>query len=306
LAAVDTTGRNRFAYCGLSLGGMIGQWLGAHAPDRLEALVLANTSPRMADPSIFDARRRTVLDQGMRAIEEAVMQRFISLASGTPAAESVRNVLLSTDPKGYAGCCSAIRDMDHRPLLAGIKVPVLVIGGDDDQSTPWTGHGEVLAQRIPAARQVKLPGAHLSNIERPASFTSALFDFLLPKADPLSAGMAVRRAVLSNAHVDRAQANATEFTREFQDLITRYAWGEIWTRPGLSPRVRRLLVLAMTASLGRWEEFRLHVRTGIAAELEMPDLKEVLLQTGIYAGIPAANTAFHIASEELTSRQGPQ
>jgi 3-oxoadipate enol-lactonase/4-carboxymuconolactone decarboxylase len=306
LAAVDTTGRNRFAYCGLSLGGMIGQWLGANAADRLEAVVLANTSPRMADPSIFDARRRTVLDQGMRAIEEAVMQRFISLASGTPAAESVRNVLLSTDPKGYAGCCSAIRDMDHRPLLAGIKVPVLVIGSDDDQSTPWTGHGEVLAQSIPAARQVKLPGAHLSNIERPASFTSALFDFLLPEADPLSAGMAVRRAVLSNAHVDRAQANATEFTREFQDLITRYAWGEVWTRPGLSPRVRRLLVLAMTASLGRWEEFRLHVRTGVAAELEMPDLKEVLLQVGIYAGIPAANTAFHVASEELTSRQGPQ
>jgi len=98
--------------------------------------------------------------------------------------------------------------------------------------------------------------------------------------------------------VDRATASATELTRDFQELITRYAWGEIWTRPGLDLRTRRLLVLAMTASLGRWEEFRLHVRTGLAAELEPADIKEVLLQVAVYAGVPAANSGFHIASEE--------
>ena len=96
-----------------------------------------------------------------------------------------------------------------------------------------------------------------------------------------------------------AKANLAASPREFQDLITRYAWGTIWTRPGLDPRVRRLLVIATTASLGRWEEFRLHVRTGLALELEPPDLKEVLLQVAIYAGVPSANTAFHIAREEL-------
>jgi len=83
-------------------------------------------------------------------------------------------------------------------------------------------------------------------------------------------------------------------------LITRYAWGTVWTRPGLDPRVRRLLVLAATASLGRWEEFRLHVRAGLAAELEPEDLKEVLLQVAIYAGVPAANTGFQIAAEEVS------
>jgi 3-oxoadipate enol-lactonase / 4-carboxymuconolactone decarboxylase len=308
LAAVDASGRDRFAFCGLSLGGMIGQWLGFHAAGRLEALVLANTSPRMIDPALFDARRRTVLEQGMRAIEDAVMQRFFSLAAGSPAAESVRTVLLTTNPVGYAGCCAAIRDMDHRPLLAGIKAPVLVIGGDEDASTPWNAHGEALAQTIPGARSVKLTGAHLSNIERPSSFTSALFDFLLPAPDPdpLTAGLAVRRAVLGEAHVDRAIAGTTEFTRDFQGLITRYAWGTVWTRPGLSPRVRRLLVLAMTASLGRWEEFRLHVRTGLASELELVDLEEVLLQVAIYAGVPAANTGFQIASEEASVRPDPR
>ena len=302
LAAVDVSGRERFAFCGLSLGGMIGQWLGAHVPERIDRLVLANTSARVADPSLFETRRKTVLEQGIGAIEEAVMQRFFSARTVefNPVAESIRAVLRATDPVGYAGCCAAVRDMDHRPLLGEIRVPTLVIGGDLDVSTPWEGHGDVLAGGIAGAQAVRLAAAHLSNVERPSGFTAALFDFLLAgaPADPLAAGFAVRRAVLGDAYVDRAAANATELTRDFQELITRYAWGSIWTRPGLDPRTRRLLVLAITASLGRWDEFRLHVRTGLDAELEPADLKEVLLQAAIYAGVPAANSGFHIAAEE--------
>jgi 3-oxoadipate enol-lactonase/4-carboxymuconolactone decarboxylase len=308
LAAVDASGRDRFAYCGLSLGGMIGQWLGANAGSRVERLILANTSPRVADPALFETRRVTVLEKGMRAIEDAVMQRFFSprtLSAANPAAESVRAVLLATNPVGYAGCCAAVRDMDHRLILERIQAPTLVIGGDHDLSTPWSGHGEVLTARIRGAHAVQLDATHLSNIERPSSFTTALFDFLLPPTspDPLQAGFAVRRAVLGDAHVDRAGATAAEFTRDFQEMITRYAWGTVWTRPGLDLRFRRLLVLAITASLGRWEEFRLHVRTGLANELELVDLKEVLLQIAIYAGVPAANTGFHVAGAEA-SEQG--
>ena len=110
--------------------------------------------------------------------------------------------------------------------------------------------------------------------------------------------------MLGDAHVDRAIAATTDFTRDFQQMITRYAWGTVWTRPGLDVRTRRLLVIATTAALGRWEEFRLHVRTGFANELEPADLKEVLLQVAIYAGVPAANTAFHIATEEMSPRSG--
>jgi 3-oxoadipate enol-lactonase/4-carboxymuconolactone decarboxylase len=303
LAAVAAAGRERFAYCGLSLGGMIGQWLGAHAAGGIDHLVLANTSARVADPSLFEARRTTVLEKGIGAIEEAVMQRFFSartLESGNPTAESIRTVLMATNPAGYAGCCAAIRDMDHRPLLGGITTPTLVIAGDLDISTPWAGHGDLLAAGIPGARVVHLAAAHLSNVERPAGFSAALFDFLLEAApiDPLAAGFAVRRAVLGDAHVDRAIANTTDLTRDFQELITRYAWGTIWTRPGLDLRTRRLLVLSLTASLGRWEEFRLHVRTGSAADLEPADVQEVLLQVAVYAGVPAANSGFQIAAEE--------
>jgi 3-oxoadipate enol-lactonase/4-carboxymuconolactone decarboxylase len=306
LAAVDRTDRDRFAYCGLSLGGMIGQWLGVNARDRIERLVLANTSAHFPDSSLFEARRTTVLERGMSAIEDQAMQRFFTsrtLASKNPTAESVRTALLATNPVGYAGCCAAIRDMDHRPLLDRIQVPVLVIGGDLDVSTPWLGHGDALADGISGARAVRLAAAHLSNVDQPSSFTGALFDFLLPAPqDSLQAGFAVRRSVLGDAYVDRAIAKTTELTREFQELITRYAWGTIWTRPGLDPRVRRLMVLATTAALGRWEEFRLHLRTGLSGELELVDVKEVLLQTAFYAGVPAANTGFQIVAEEIERR----
>jgi 3-oxoadipate enol-lactonase / 4-carboxymuconolactone decarboxylase len=304
-AAVDATRNVRFAYCGLSLGGMIGQWLGANAGQRIERLVLANTSPRMADPGLMEARRLAVLERGMKAIEEQVMQRFfsaITLASGNPAVESIHAVLLATNPVGYAGCCAAIRDMDQRSLLTGINVPVLVISGDHDVSTPWSGHGEVLANGIAGAQAIHLPAAHLSNVERPSSFCAALFDFLLPASsmgDPFKEGIAVRRAVLGDEHVDRAIAGTSELNGEFQEFITRYVWGTVWTRPGLELRIRRLLALAITASLGRSEEFQLHVKTGLSAELEPVDLKEVLLQVAVYAGIPAANTGFRIASEEV-------
>ena len=112
-------------------------------------------------------------------------------------------------------------------------------------------------------------------------------------------GLAVRRAVLGDDYVDRALANTDDFTHPMQELVTEGCWGTIWTRPGLNRRTRRLLAIAIAAALGRWEEFALHVRTGLIHELEICDLKEVLLQTAIYAGVPAANTGFHIASEEI-------
>jgi 4-carboxymuconolactone decarboxylase len=109
-------------------------------------------------------------------------------------------------------------------------------------------------------------------------------------------GMLVRRAVLGEEHVDRAQASTTEFTRDYQELITRYAWGEIWSRPGLDRKIRSMLVIAMTASLGRLEELKLHVRGARNTGVTRDEVKEVLLQVAVYAGVPAANSAFAAAA----------
>ena len=309
LAIVDALGIDEFAFCGLSMGGMIGQWLAASAPERLTHLVLANTSPRM-DSHAMETPRTAVLEGGMASVVDAVMGRFFmpeTLARQDADVASARRTLLNTDPRGYAGCCAAIRDMDQTGLVAQIRVPTLIIVGDRDVSTPWSGHGEVLARAISNARVVHLPTAHLSNLERPRSFSSALADFLIPSSnDALEAGFKVRREMLGDAYVDAAIAKTTEFTREFQELITRYAWGTIWTRPGISRRTRRLLALTIMATLGRWEEFRIYVRAGLEHELEPCDLKEVLLQASVYAGVPVGNTGFKIASEEIEKACAPK
>ena len=119
----------------------------------------------------------------------------------------------------------------------------------------------------------------------------------MDEKDRHSKGMEVRRAVLGNAHVDRAEAKRNDFNGEFQDLITRHAWGEIWTRPGLPRHTRSLLTIGLMVALNRNDEFKLHVRAAFNNGVTREEIKEVLLQCAIYAGIPAANSAFHMAED---------
>ncbi|HXY23723.1 MAG TPA: 4-carboxymuconolactone decarboxylase [Candidatus Acidoferrum sp.] len=116
-------------------------------------------------------------------------------------------------------------------------------------------------------------------------------------------GMRVRRAVLGDAHVDAAQKNRNEFNEEFQDLITRYAWGEIWTRPGLSRQTRSMVTLGMMVALNRSDELRMHLHAALNNGVTREEIKEVLLQTAIYCGVPAANSAFHLAQEVFSETQ---
>ena len=112
-------------------------------------------------------------------------------------------------------------------------------------------------------------------------------------------GMKIRREVLGDDHVDRAQAKSTPLTRDFQDLITRYAWGEIWSRPDLDRRTRSCITVAMTVALNRPEELALHLRGALRNGVTVDELREVLLQTAVYCGIPAANAAFRVAEDVL-------
>ena len=303
LALIDQLRISRFAWCGLSMGGALGQWIALNAPHRITHLILANTSARFGDPTNWNSRIQSVREGGMAAIVEVVMQRFFSARTNPAYAASLRAVFLGTDPLGYIGCCVALRDFDGQALLQKIAMPTLVIGSEADPSTPWREHGQLLAQAIPRAKAIRLPGGHLSNLEQPRAFTASLLRFLLPNEPAsLEKGLKSRRRVLGDAHVDRAIANTTDFNRDFQELITHYAWAEIWSRPLLDDRTRRLLVLSLMAALGRWEEFRMHLLAGLERDFEACDLEEILLLVALYAGVPAANTAFHVAQEEIGRR----
>ena len=122
-------------------------------------------------------------------------------------------------------------------------------------------------------------------------------------SDAYERGMKVRRAVLGDAHVDRATAGITDLNREFQDLITRYAWGEIWSRPGLDRKTRSCMVLTAMIALAHWDEFRMHVHAGFNNGLTEADIKEVILQSTIYCGVPAANHAFKEAAAVIAERK---
>lgn len=309
LAVADAAGAEQFGYLGLSIGGMIGMWLGAHAPARVRRLVLANTAAQ-ADPARFEERITQVMLGGMKSVADAVLGRFFTAgyaARRTVHYETVRQTLLAIDPVGYAGCCAAIRDMDLVPLLTRIQAPVLVIGGSIDQSTP-AEQGRRIAQMVSDGRFVELPTAHFGHSEQPGRFVDLSVTFLtggdvkhgqvdraLAPAQGRELGLARRKEVLGAGYVEQRIADTQPFTEGFQDLVTRYAWGEIWSRPVFDDRDRRLLVLALLIGLGRWEEFRLQVDKGLQAELDVKELEELLLLATVYAGVPAGNTGFHHA-----------
>jgi 3-oxoadipate enol-lactonase len=163
-------------FCGLSLGGMIGQWMGIREPGRLRRLVLANTSGFMGPPSAWDARITLVLEEGMAPLAQASVERWFSqsfaAASPGPIA-AIGAMLAGTVPQGYAGCCAAIRDMDMRRTARLIQVPTLVIGGTLDPATP-PPQSQALATAIAGSTLVMLEAAHLSNVEQPDAFLSAV------------------------------------------------------------------------------------------------------------------------------------
>ncbi len=177
---VDALGIARFSFCGLSMGGMVGQWLGWREPARLVRLVIANSSAFMGPPSAWDDRIAMVRDQGMSAIAPSVIERWFTAGfrQDRNAVADVLDMLLATSPRGYAGCCGAIRDMDMRPVLSLIDVPTLIIGGSEDPATP-PAHSRLLADRISGASLALLPTAHLSNRECPAGFNRALERFIV-------------------------------------------------------------------------------------------------------------------------------
>jgi 3-oxoadipate enol-lactonase len=189
--AIDRLGRDvvglldhleieRAHFCGLSLGGMTGIWLGIHAPDRLRRLVLANTSAHIGSPDTYNARIAKVRTSGMSAVSQAVVERWFTpafIAKYPDRIAAMRQMMERAPADGYTACCAAVRDMDQREAVAAITAPTLIVAGTHDIATP-AADGRLLAERIEGSTYTELDAAHLSNIEAAQAFTAALLAFL--------------------------------------------------------------------------------------------------------------------------------
>jgi 3-oxoadipate enol-lactonase len=180
IALLDALDLDRVNFCGLSMGGMIGMWLGANAPERLNRLVLCNTAAKIGTSEVWNARIEAVRKDGVKSVASAVIERWFSAAFREKAPAKVASTLKmleESNPEGYAACCAAVRDFDFRKQLGRIRIPVLVIAGAHDPSTP-PADGRFLAEQIPGARYAELDAAHLSNIEDQDRFNREVIAFL--------------------------------------------------------------------------------------------------------------------------------
>lgn len=295
---LDAHGLEKVYFCGLSMGGQIGQWLGIHHGERLHKLVLSNTAAHIGTEKGWNDRIELIRRKGMAAIWEGTQKVWFRedfIHSQKSEIQGLEQMFLSNDVEGYAGCCAAVRDADFRGKLAQINVTTLVIAGEEDPATT-VADAQYMVDQISDAQLAVLPARHIPSIEQPASFAQCLINFLVGKTT-FEKGMHVRRSVLGDAHVDRATLKINDFNQDFQSFISHYAWGEIWTRPGLSKHNRSLITLSMMIALNRKAEFKMHVKAALHNGVSIDEIKELILQSGIYCGLPAANDAYHSAQE---------
>ena len=300
LEVLEELGVENFSVCGLSLGGMVAMWLAANHPQRVDSLVVACSAAELGPASGWQERAAAVRANGTSSLGPTLLGRWFTpgfLESAPGLADSVLGMLEAASTEGYAGCCEAIGAMDLRSELERISAPTLLIAGAQD---PVTSPAKMLEtqQLIPGSAMVVIARAsHLANIEQPAAFTDAVLNHLTGL--PARRGEAVRRAVLGDAHVNRSSGQANAFNSGFVDMITRYAWGEVWTRPGLDRKTRSAITLAVLTALGHHGELELHLRGAIRNGWSEDEIAEMLMHTAVYAGVPAANAAFSVAKRIL-------
>lgn len=297
LGLMDALGIAQATLIGISVGGMIAQELALWQPQRVASLVLCDTGARIGTTQSWDDRIAAVTQHGIESIADMVIARWFTAALPAPTRAGWRNMLARTPVAGYAGTCAALRDCDQTEHLARLTCPTLVLCGDSDTSTS-PELNRTLAGLIPNAEFALIANAaHLPCIEQPMSVVAHIRTFLLRHnhANLYELGMAVRRAVLGDAHVDRAEANQTEFDADFQRFITETAWGKVWTRGGIDRKTRHLVTIALIAALGKEHELALHIRATRNTDVSADEVKEALMQVAAYAGVPTANAAFAVA-----------
>ncbi len=307
-ALMDALAIPRAHFVGLSLGGMTGQAFALRHPDRLDRLALLATTAKM-DPKFWVERGAVVRREGYGSFIDTVLSpRWFTaeFAEKHPETIAAYRARFPKDWRGYAVTAGVIEKLDLPERIGAITAPTLIMVGAADPATP-VAMSEDLWRRIPDAELVILPRlAHLLAAERPDLVNPYLAAFLGRSRREernggarFEDGLVNRRAVLGADHVERSLAGAGAFGGEWQDFITRTAWGEIWGDPALPWKTRSLLTLVIMIALGREEEFKLHVRPALRNGVAVAELRALIKQAAVYAGVPAGNAAMRWTREVL-------
>jgi 3-oxoadipate enol-lactonase / 4-carboxymuconolactone decarboxylase len=327
LELLDALGIDRFGYTGVGLGGCVGTLLALSHPHRVASLALIGSSAGPGSPDAWREHALVVRATGLEREARTAAARWFtarSLAEEPALAEPCADMVRTVDPGCYAACCDALAEHDLRGQLPAVIAPTLVIAGAEDTTAPAGAARELIAG-IPDSRLAVVPNAaHLANVEQPGPVTQLLLRHFAgtwrevpaprsapppQRAEPVAAatkgtetfaeGLKVRREVLGDAHVDLALGSDPELTGDFQDLVTRYAWGEVWNRPGLDRRARSIATITALVARGQFDELALHIRAGLRNGLTRDELRELLIHCAVYCGVPAANSAFAAAAQAL-------
>lgn len=307
LDVVDEAGGGSFHVAGVSLGGAVALELAATHPERVLSLTMSCSGARIGTAQGWADRADQVRSGGTASLVAGSATRWFApgfLAGGDRAGARALDALLDVDDESYARCAEALATFDRTNSVADVVAPTLLVSGAHDQVTT-SASMQQLAEAFPSARHATIASAgHLAVLEEPATVAGLLRDHLAGPTDARTRGMQVRREVLGDAHVDAAIAATTPQTAAFQDFLTRYAWGEVWARPGLSRRERSIATLASLVTGGHHAELRMHVRAALRNGLTPDEIAEVMLHTALYAGLPAANAALAVARDVFTESQG--
>lgn len=306
LALVAFSGAERFHFAGTSIGGVAGQQLIAAHSDRLLSATLTNTGAVIGNPDLWNTRAGRVRQEGLAAMSEEIVPRWFA-----PSAFEVSPALKAGwctqmgrgDDESYAQLCEMLGRDTFTGKLSGKNSKVQLFGGSEDMATPPATLEALAAELDDAPLEIFDGVGHVPAVEAPALFAQKLLAVLATDLGDVAnhgvayaTGLETRKQVLGEEHVARSTANANSLDAPFQQMITRLAWGELWSNNDLTRRERSMITTGILAALGR-EELTLHLKTAKRIGLTQDELRQVLMHVAIYGGVPAANHAFALAKE---------
>ncbi|WP_302140516.1 alpha/beta fold hydrolase [Halomonas alkalicola] len=306
LALADLAGAERFHFAGTSIGGVVGQQLISEHAERLLSATLTNTGAVIGNAELWNTRAGRIRVEGLAAMSEEIVPRWFAPAcfEAKPALKAGWCTQMGRgDDDSYARLCEMLGSHAFTGKLSGKPVKVQLLGGSEDLATP-PATLEVLAAELDGAPLEILEGVgHVPSVEVPGLFAEKLLAVMAVDLGDVgnqgvdyATGLETRKQVLGEAHVARSTENATSLDAPFQQMITRLAWGELWSNDDLTRRERSMITTGILAALGR-EELTLHLKTAKRIGLTEAELRQVLMHVAIYGGVPAANHAFALAKE---------